>query len=309
MLSIVTPGQGSQSAGMLSSWLKDNDSLTLIKQFSEICETDLLELGTTSNQSEVTATNNAQPLLASLAFLSARKLTWEKYQGTIFSGHSVGELSACCLAGFYSMQDAMQLVSVRGNAMAEAAMSSQATGMSAVLGGKKEEVMKHIQNYNLVPANVNSEGQIIASGLLTDLERLAENPPDSTKVRKLDVAGAFHSEFMKPAEAKLAHRFNQINLSEPRYRYISNIDGRVVSESSDLRNRLVSQISSPVRWDLCQSTMKNLGVTGMLELAPGGVLTGIAKREMPGVELFTVKSPEDINAAQDFIDSHARIEG
>jgi [acyl-carrier-protein] S-malonyltransferase len=305
----VTPGQGSQSAGMLSSWLQDDESLTLIKQFSEISETNLLELGTTADQSEVTATNNAQPLLVSLAFLSANRLTWEKYQGIIFSGHSVGEISACSLAGFYSIQDAMQLVSVRGNAMAEAATSSQSTGMSAVLGGKKEDVIEHIQKYNLVPANVNSEGQIIASGLLTDLGRLAENPLDSTKVRKLDVAGAFHSEFMKPAEAKLAQQFNQINLNEPRYRYISNKDGSVVSESSDLKNRLVSQISLPVRWDMCQATMKNLGVTGMLELAPGGVLTGIAKREMPGVELFAIKSPEDITAAQDFIDKHARIEG
>ncbi len=309
MLSIVTPGQGSQSVGMLTSWVQDDDSVTLINQFSEICEIDLLKLGTTSNQSDVTSTNNAQPLLASLAFLSARKLTWEKYQGIVFSGHSVGELSACSLAGFYSMQDAMQLVFVRGNAMAEAAMSSQATGMSAVLGGKKDEVMKHIQNHNLVPANVNSEGQIIASGLLTDLERLAENPPASTKVRKLDVAGAFHSEFMKPAESKLAQKFNQINLNKPQYRYISNKDGSVVTESVDLQNRLVSQISSPVRWDMCQATMKNLGVTGMLELAPGGVLTGIAKRELPGVELFAIKSPEDITAAQDFIDKHARIAG
>jgi [acyl-carrier-protein] S-malonyltransferase len=305
----VTPGQGSQSVGMLSSWLQDDDSLTLIKQFSEICETDLLELGTTADQSEVTATNNAQPLLASLAFLSAKNLTWEKYQGIVFSGHSVGELSACALAGFYSMQDAMRLVAVRGNAMAEAATSSQATGMSAVLGGKKEEVIRHIQNHNLVPANVNSESQIIASGLLTDLQRLAENPPDSTKVRKLDVAGAFHSEFMKPAEVKLAQKFNQINLNKPGFRYISNKDGCVVTDSSNLKNRLVSQISSPVRWDMCQATMKDLGVTGMLELAPGGVLTGIAKREMPGVDLFAMKSPEDINAAQDFIDKHARIEG
>jgi len=305
----VTPGQGSQSVGMLSSWLQDDDSLTLIKQFSEICETDLIELGTTADQSEVTATNNAQPLLASLAFLSAKNLTWEIYQGIIFSGHSVGELSACSLAGFYSMQEAMQLVAVRGIAMAEAAMSSEGTGMSAVLGGKKEEVIRHIQNHNLVPANVNSEGQIIASGLLTDLEGLAENPPDSTKVRKLDVAGAFHSEFMKPAEVKLAQKFNQINLNKPGFRYISNKDGCVVTDSSNLKNRLVSQISSPVRWDMCQATMKDLGVTGMLELAPGGVLTGIAKREMPGVDLFAMKSPEDINAAQDFIDKHARIEG
>jgi [acyl-carrier-protein] S-malonyltransferase len=114
---------------------------------------------------------------------------------------------------------------------------------------------------------------------------------------------------MKPAESKLEQQFSQINLSKPQYRYISNQDGSVVTESNDLQNRLVSQISSPVRWDMCQATMKDLGVTGMLELAPGGVLTGIAKREMPGVELFAIKSPEDITAAQDFIDKHARIAG
>jgi [acyl-carrier-protein] S-malonyltransferase len=191
--------------------------------------------------------------------------------------------------------------------MAEAADSNSATGMSAVLGGDKSEVIKHIEQFDLVPANVNSNGQIVASGLLSNLEKLSANPPASTKVRKLEVAGAFHSQFMKSAESELEKEFAQIELTEPSCGFISNKDGQIITESTELKNRLVSQITSPVRWDLCQAKMIELGVTGMLELAPGGVLTGIAKREMPGVELLAIKSPEDIDTAQAFIDKHAKI--
>jgi [acyl-carrier-protein] S-malonyltransferase len=191
--------------------------------------------------------------------------------------------------------------------MAEAAASNSATGMSAVLGGDKAEVIKHIEQFDLVPANVNSNGQIVASGLLSDLEKLSANPPASTKVRKLEVAGAFHSQFMKSAESEVEKEFTQVELTKPTYNFISNKDGQIITDLTDLKNRLISQITSPVRWDLCQAKMIELGVTGMLELAPGGVLTGIAKREMPGVELFAIKSPEDIDTAQAFIDKHAKI--
>jgi [acyl-carrier-protein] S-malonyltransferase len=201
----------------------------------------------------------------------------------------------------------MKLVSVRGKAMAEASASNSATGMSAVLGGDKSEVIKHIEQFDLVPANVNSNGQIVASGLLTNLEKLSLNPPASTKVRKLEVAGAFHSQFMKSAESELEKEFAQVELTKPTCSFISNKDGQIITESTELKNRLISQITSPVRWDLCQAKMIELGVTGMLELAPGGVLTGIEKREMPGVELFAIKSPEDIDTAQAFIDKHAKI--
>jgi [acyl-carrier-protein] S-malonyltransferase len=179
--------------------------------------------------------------------------------------------------------------------------------MSAVLGGDKAEVIKHIEQFDLVPANVNSNGQIVASGLLTNLEKLSATPPAATKVRKLEVAGAFHSQFMKSAEADLKKEFAEIELNTPTNRFISNKDGQIVTESIDLKNRLISQITSSVRWDLCQAKMIELGVTGMLELAPGGVLAGIARREIPGVELFTIKSPSDITGAKAFIDKHAKI--
>ena len=303
----MTPGQGSQTSGMYSSWITDSANKELIAKYSELIDLDLLHYGTSASQLEITATNIAQPLLTALAFMSFGKLEVNSNSNIIYSGHSVGEFSAASLAGFYSDKTAMKLVNVRGKAMAEAAASNNATGMSAVLGGDKAEVIRHIEQFDLVPANVNSNGQIVASGLLSNLEKLSENPPASTKVRKLEVAGAFHSQFMKSAESELEKEFAQVEVANSNSSFISNKDGQIVKDSSELKNRLITQITSPVRWDLCQAKMIELGVTGMLELAPAGVLTGIAKREMPGVELFAIKSPEDIPGAQAFIDKHAKI--
>ena len=303
----MTPGQGSQTSGMYSSWITDSANKELIAKYSELIDLDLLHYGTSASQIEITATNIAQPLLTALAFMSFGKLEVNSNTNIIYSGHSVGEFSAASLAGFYTDKTAMKLVNVRGKAMAAAAASNNATGMSAVLGGDKAEVIKHIEQFDLVPANVNSNGQIVASGLLTNLEKLSENPPASTKVRKLEVAGAFHSRFMKSAESELEKEFAQVEVANSSSSFISNKDGQIVKDSSGLKNRLITQITSPVRWDLCQVKMIELGVTGMLELAPAGVLTGIAKREMPGVELFAIKSPEDIPGAQAFIDKHAKI--
>jgi [acyl-carrier-protein] S-malonyltransferase len=292
---------------MYSTWITEATNKDLITEYSNIINLDLFHYGTSASQVEITATNIAQPLLTALAFMSFGKLEVNSNTNIIYSGHSVGEFSAASLAGFYSDETAMKLVNVRGKAMAEAAASNSATGMSAVLGGDKAEVIKHIEQFDLVPANVNSNGQIVASGLLTNLEKLSENPPASTKVRKLEVAGAFHSQFMKSAESELEKEFAQVEVTDSNSRFISNKDGQVIKDSSELKNRLITQITSPVRWDLCQAKMIELGVTGMLELAPAGVLTGIAKREMPGVELFAIKSPEDIPGAQAFIDKHAKI--
>ena len=303
----MTPGQGSQTSGMYSTWITNDSTKEIVTKYSDLIDLDLIHYGTVASQSEITATNVAQPLLTALAFMSFNKLKINSNENIIYSGHSVGEFSAACLAGFYSDKTAMKLVSVRGKSMAEAAASNSATGMSAVLGGDKAEVIKHIEQFDLVPANVNSNGQIVASGLLSDLEKLSANPPTSTKVRKLEVAGAFHSQFMKSAESELEKEFTQVELTKPTYNFISNKDGQIITDSTDLKNRLISQITSPVRWDLCQAKMIELGVTGMLELAPGGVLTGIAKREMPGVELFAIKSPEDIDTAQAFIDKQSLI--
>ena len=248
----MTPGQGSQTSGMYSTWITDTANKDLIAKYSELIDLDLFHYGTSATQAEITATNIAQPLLTALSFMSFGKLEVNSNSNIIYSGHSVGEFSAASLAGFYSDKTAMKLVNVRGKAMAAAASSNNATGMSAVLG-------------------------------------------------------AFHSQFMKSAESELEKEFTQVEVANSSSSFISNKDGQIVKDSSELKNRLITQITSPVRWDLCQAKMIELGVTGMLELAPAGVLTGIAKREMPGVELFAIKSPEDIPGAQAFFDKHAKI--
>jgi [acyl-carrier-protein] S-malonyltransferase len=153
---------------MYSSWSTDAVNKEIVTKYSELIELDLMHYGTVASQSEITATNVAQPLLTALAFMSFNKLKINSTENIIYSGHSVGEFSAACLAGFYSDKTAIKLVNVRGKAMAEAAASNGATGMSAVLGGDKAEVIKHIEQFDLVPANVNSNGQIVASGLLTN---------------------------------------------------------------------------------------------------------------------------------------------
>ena len=131
----MTPGQGSQTSGMYSSWITDKANKEIVTRYSGLIDLDLIHYGTIASQSEITATNVAQPLLTALAFMSFNKLKINSTENVIYSGHSVGEFSASCLAGFYSDKTAMKLVSVRGKAMAEAAASNSATGMSAVLGG------------------------------------------------------------------------------------------------------------------------------------------------------------------------------
>ena len=309
MLALVAPGQGSQSVGMLAPWVVDSKTKDLVQSWSKLVSVDLLKLGQFGTADEIKSTDIAQLLIFVTSILSSLDLDLrnEKDSSIVYAGHSVGEFAAYSLAGAFEVDHALRLVAKRGQAMLAATKVFSKTGMSAVLGGDKAEVIKHIEQLDLVPANVNSNGQIVASGLLSNLEKLSENPPASTKVRKLEVAGAFHSQFMKSAESELEKEFAQVEVANSSSSFISNKDGQIIKDSSELKNRLITQITSPVRWDLCQAKMIELGVTGMLELAPAGVLSGIAKREMPGVELFAIKSPEDIPGAQAFIDKHAKI--
>jgi [acyl-carrier-protein] S-malonyltransferase len=176
--------------------------------------------------------------------------------------------------------------------------------MSAVLGGNKEEVVSYLSEFDLIPANINSNGQIIAAGTLENLDRLANTPLTGTRIRPLEVSAAFHTKFMEPAVSQFTEIFKVISVKSPRQIVLSNKNGEGVSNSTDITENLIQQVISPVRWDLCQAKMGELGVTGMLELAPGGTLCGIAKKEIPNVETFAIKTPEDIQGANEFIRKH-----
>jgi [acyl-carrier-protein] S-malonyltransferase len=175
--------------------------------------------------------------------------------------------------------------------------------MAAVLGGDPEEVVAAIEALGLTAANRNGAGQIVAAGAVDALEKLAAEPPAKAKIRPLQVAGAFHTTYMAPAEQSLREFTATIDVRDPRPILLSNADGAAVERGDELVERLVRQVTLPVRWDLCMRTCADLQVTGAIELAPGGVLAGIAKRELRGVELVAIKSPDDLDKARALIAS------
>ena len=311
MLAIVSPGQGAQSPQMYSPWLKDPRTSEILTSFSNFVGYDLIQLGTTAAADEIKQTQISQPLIVAASLMAVQLLELDRMEfepeALIVAGHSVGEFVAAQLSGSIEVSDTLRLVAARGNAMAQAATLNSQTGMSAVLGGEKEVVISHLKKFDLIPANVNADGQIVAAGLISNLSALAENPLAGTRVRPLDVSAAFHTDFMTSAISDLKPFFDSIDFNDPQINIISNKDGERVLRGSDLRKLLLNQINSPVRWDLCQKNLLKHQVTGLLELAPGGVLAGIAKREMPGVELFAIKDLSDIPLAKDFIKSHAKV--
>ena len=188
-----------------------------------------------------------------------------------------------------------------------AACAAAPTGMTAVLGGDAHELAAALERLGLIAANVNGAGQTVVAGPLDALAQLAEAPPTKARLRPLAVAGAFHTSAMAPARDALEAFGTGLTFADPTPKLISNADGALVTSGSDLLTRLVAQVAAPVRWDLCQQTMVDLGVQAVLELAPGGTLVGLAKRTMPGIETLAVKTPDDLPAARALL--AARIGG
>ncbi|PCC55268.1 ACP S-malonyltransferase [Brevibacterium aurantiacum] len=301
MLAITCPGQGAQKSGFLSSFLELDAFAAQIDELSSASGIDLREHGTESDDETITDTALAQPLLVASAIACAAELG---VKADYVAGHSVGEIAAAQIAGIFTASDAMRFVSVRGAGMASAAAHTP-TGMSAVVGGDPEDVLAAIEAAGASPANVNGGGQTVAAGSKESLDKLAENPPEKARVIALPVAGAFHTDFMAPATAELAATASALEIADPGTKILSNSDGTVVEDGQDYVGRLVKQVTNPVRWDLCQETLLNAGITGMIELVPGGTLTGIARRAMKGVETFAIKSAADLDGAREFAAAHA----
>ncbi|MDO5495047.1 MAG: ACP S-malonyltransferase [bacterium] len=306
MLAILAPGQGSQTPGMLEPWLADPGIAALVDSLSEASGVDLAELGTRADQETITDTGNAQPLIVATSIVSALSLlgSLPATSAGVVAGHSVGELSALALSGVLRPQDAVALAARRGALMADAA-GRIPTSMSAVVGGQRDEVLEAIEAAGCAPANVNSAQQVVAAGTPEQLAHLAENPPARARVIPLQVAGAFHTEHMSPAVEPFEEAADRLNPRDPAVPLLSNREGAVVASGHDAVARLVSQLTSPVRWDLCMDRMRDLGVGAIIELAPGGVLTGLAKRELKGVPAVALTSPDDLDAARELMEAGA----
>jgi len=307
VLVIVAPGQGAQTPGFLSPWLEEKQFADRLAWLSAVADMDLVHYGTEADADTIRDTAVAQPLLVASGLLAALELFPHPADafGRIgaVAGHSVGELTAAAGARAITAEQAMVLVRERGKAMAAAAATTP-TSMTAVLGGDREEVLAKLAEHGLTAANDNGPGQIVAAGTAEQLAAFAESPPAKARLMPLSVAGAFHTEHMAPAVDVLGRFARSVSTRDPRTPVISNRDGQVVHDGRDVVRRIVAQVASPVRWDLCMETMLDLGVTGILEMPPAGTLTGIAKRALKGVETFALKTPDQLDEARTFCDKH-----
>ncbi|WP_371671794.1 ACP S-malonyltransferase [Streptomyces sp. NBC_00289] len=299
MLVLVAPGQGAQTPGFLTPWLELPGAADRVAAWSDAIGLDLVHYGTQADADAIRDTAVAQPLLVAAGLLSAAALG-DVVPGAV-AGHSVGEITAATFAGVLDDTAALTLVRKRGLAMAEAAAVT-ATGMSALLGGDPEVSVAHLEKLGLTPANVNGAGQIVAAGTLEQLAALEADPPEGVRrVVALKVAGAFHTHHMAPAVEALAKAAEALAPADPKVAYVSNKDGRTVATGAEVLERLVGQVANPVRWDLCMETFQELGATALLEVCPGGTLTGLAKRALPGVKTLALKTPDDLDAARELI--------
>ena len=306
VLAFVAPGQGAQTPGFLTPWLEDATFKARLEWLSAVADIDLVTHGTVSDADTIRDTAIAQPLLVASALAAALQLLPAENQVKtvdVLAGHSVGEIAAAAIAGVLSPETAMVLVRERGRSMA-AASAVAPTSMTAIIGGDRDEVLSAVEAAGLTAANNNGVGQIVAAGTTDQLATLANSAPRRARLIPLSVAGAFHTHHMAPAVDRLRALAAAAPTYTPGTRLLSNSDGAVVVSGAEYLDRLVGQVANPVRWDLCMETMEELGVTGLLELPPAGTLTGIAKRNLRGVELFKLNDPGQLDEARAFCNAH-----
>ncbi|MFF7292696.1 ACP S-malonyltransferase [Microbacterium sp. NPDC008134] len=305
MIVVVCPGQGSQTPGFLAPWLELDGVAERLASYSDAAEVDLRLHGTESDADTIRDTRIAQPLIVAASLIAADALNARAgRRADGIAGHSVGEIAALVGSDVIDAETGMRLVGIRGRAMADAAAQTP-TGMSAVLGGDEAAVLARLDDLGLSPANYNGGGQIVVAGELAALEALAAEPVKGTRVIPLQVAGAFHTAFMAPAVAVLRDAVGEVAPADPTLTLWTNRDGSTVTTGMQALDYLVDQVSSPVRWDLCMASFAEQGITGLIELAPAGALTGLAKRGLRGVPSVAVKTPEDLDAAVALLNGEA----
>lgn len=298
---VTAPGQGVQRPGMLDPWLEAVPGAAgLIDDWSRAAGFDLAEAG--RDETLLADTAYAQPLIVAASLLAYRLLRGRLTPAAgevLFAGHSVGELAAAAGAGYLSPRDAVALARVRGVAMS-AACALAPTGMAAVMPSKRapasdEEIVAAVAAAGLTVANWNGSHQFVAAGPADRIEALADAPPPGTRVSPLAVAGAFHTEAMAPAVEAFTRAIEGVRITEPASAMVGNGDGALLT-GDDLRHRLIRQITSPVRWDLCARTIADQAPgSPHIELAPAGPLTRLLQRARPEARAVALAAPQDLD--------------
>ena len=251
---IACPGQGSQTAGFLVPWLSEVEGFrAVMEKLSLASDLDLVSLGTTADDAEIKDTAIAQPLIVASSIAAHRTLFRDSPIAGVL-GHSVCEFAAAAIAGVISDEEAIRLVAIRARAMAKAA-AEHPTSMAAILGGDPTEVMLAVGALGLEIANHNGAGQLVAAGDKSKIAALIASPPARTRVIELKVAGAFHTSYMEPARLELNEAVAQVAVTDPIMKLWSNVDGQLCGSGQIFIDSLVSQVTSPVRWDLCMANL------------------------------------------------------
>ena len=248
-----------------------------------------------------------QPLLVSVG-LTAADLLFEgsAARADVLAGHSVGELTAMTLAGVVDHPEGVRLAALRGAAMAAAA-AREPTGMAAVIGADQARVQSAVASaahLGLRVATRNSATQVVLAGPRGAIDDLTTRAAPGVRVVGLEVAGAFHTEHMRSAVAIVHTALGDVVPHDPTPPVVSNLDGALLRSGQEVLRRVPEQVEACVRWDLCQRTLHDLGVTGVLELPPAGTLAALARHALPGVERFALSSPAELVQAGRFVARH-----
>ncbi len=311
MLAFTFPGQGSQRPGMGRPWV-GHDSWELVDEASEVAGRDVGALLLDADAEVLKDTRNAQltTFVSSLMVLDAvERLGIEP---SFCAGHSLGEYTALTATGALSFEDGVRLVVERADAMHEAGLASPGT-MAAVLGLDDDlvEVACRRADADVWVANFNAPGQVVIAGSPAGVASAGEHAKElgAKKIMPLQVSGAFHTPFMTAARERLREA---IALAAPRdveVPVISNVDAIAHSSGEEWSSLLSAQLSSPVRWKHCLLTMQELGVTGFVELGPGGVLTGMAKRTVDDARTITVSTPDELDKLIEWVNASSPTGG
>ena len=303
MFSVIFPGQGSQLVGM-GKELHDKYSLVqdLFKEADETLGFSLSKLILTGPKEELNLTENTQPAIFLISY-SIFKLIKEEFdidlsKANFFAGHSLGEYSALASAGSLSFTDTLKILKIRGKAMQDSVPEGKG-GMVAVLGSEIEKIESIIQDnkskYECFIANDNSEGQIVLSGNIVDLKKIMiDLKTANIKNIRLPVSAPFHCKLMNKATLVMKEEIFKLNFEEPQNVLVSNVTGKEISNSKELKNLLITQIESRVRWRESVLLMINKGVNQFIEIGPGKVLSGLIKRIDRNVKVSAINTEEDI---------------
>jgi len=301
----VFPGQGSHRAGALSSWT-GHPAARILDQIADGLGRDIVAISEDEDAGSRTA--DAQPAIMAASLVAWQALVDAGVRADLVAGHSLGEYTATVAAGAMDVRTGARLVGVRGEAMGKACAANPGT-MAAVVKLSPDAVAVLVDGIDgLVVANDNAPGQVVVAGTPEAVAAVRSRARDAGgRALPLDVEGAFHSPAMAPAVDALSAALEEHPPSDPQVPIVSGATAREIERAEPLADALVAGILSPVRWREVQLRLAELGVEDLVEIGPGGVLSGLAKRTLPGVRVHAIATPDDLDAVVTALGSPAGV--